>query len=75
MKPVFSSSVTKKHYVVVNHNSKPLNCTTRYVIYLITCRKCGVQYVGETSQKLHERVNGHRVAIRAKANTLLSTAF
>ena len=29
------------------------------VIYLISCRKCGVQYVGETSQALRNRFNNH----------------
>ena len=27
------------------------------------CRRCGLQYVGETSQPLHMRVNGHRYDI------------
>lgn len=30
------------------------------MIYLIYCRKCGIQYVGETSQKLRNRLNNHR---------------
>ena len=36
------------------------------VIYLITCRRCGQQYVGETGQPFHLsmlRVNGHRFDI------------
>ena len=30
---------------------------TKNVIYLISCRKCAVQYVGETSQTLRCRFN------------------
>ena len=28
--------------------------------YLITCRKCGIQYVGEMGQSLRKRMNNHR---------------
>ncbi len=31
---------------------------------MISCRKCGVQYVGETENALHIRMNGHRSDIR-----------
>ena len=30
------------------------------VDYLISCKKCGIQYIGETSQKLRNRMNNHR---------------
>ena len=75
MKPVFTSSITNKKYVVINHSSKPLCCHSDNIIYLITCTKCGVQYVGETKNKLHIRMNSHRVSLRAKAHTLLYEHF
>ena len=31
--------------------------------YLIACRRCGQQYVGETGQPLHRRINSHRFDI------------
>ena len=34
-------------------------CKSSNVIYLITCRRCGIQYVGETGQPLHMTINGH----------------
>ena len=34
-------------------------CKTNNVIYLISCIKCGLQYVGQTTQALHNRLNGH----------------
>ncbi len=34
-------------------------CNTRNVIHLITCHKCGKQYVGETYRTFKERMNGH----------------
>ena len=30
------------------------------VVYLITCTKCGKQYVGETGDHVNQRMNGHR---------------
>ena len=39
------------------------NCKTKNVIYLISCKKCGLQYVGQTTQALHCRLNGHRNSI------------
>ena len=47
----FTSNVTRKTYSVSSPEGC-MNCGTRSVIYLITCKKCGVQYVGETSQTL-----------------------
>ena len=44
---VFYSSVTHRKYSVLFHDSKTLDCTTRNVIYLITCTRCKMQYVGE----------------------------
>ena len=35
-------------------------CKTKNIIYLIECRLCGMQYVGETENALHIRMNGHR---------------
>ena len=55
----FTSNVTKRVYSVVSPSSI-VNCSTRNVVYLISCRKCGVQYVGETSQTLRSRFNNHR---------------
>ena len=45
----FVSNVTKRSYDVVSPNLS-MDCTSENVVYLITCKKCGIQYVGETSQ-------------------------
>ena len=56
-----------------------LDCNSSNVIYLITCRKCNLQYVGETAQKLRERFNHHTSCFRhpEKDNTcrILSDHF
>ena len=66
----FVSNVTKKRYDVVSSASS-MNCATENVVYLISCTRCGVQYVGETSQKLRSRFNNHRNRLKSMANLYL----
>ena len=40
--------------------NKPVNCQTKNAIYLIGCRKCQMQYIGETDRKLQSRFSEHR---------------
>ena len=40
--------------------SQDLDCNSTNVIYLITCKECGIQYVGETSRSLRKRAHDHR---------------
>lgn len=51
----FKSSVSQRKYKL-RHS---LNCRSKFVIYLITCDKCGVQYVGKTTQELKARTGQH----------------
>ena len=41
-------------------------CKSTNIIYMIQCRRCNQQYVGETEQALNERMNSHRADIRHK---------
>lgn len=52
-----------------------ISCSSINVIYIITCRKCKMQYVGETGRSLRDRVNDHRSAIRNKSDTPISWHF
>ena len=36
------------------------SCKTTNIVYLITCTKCGKQYVGETGDHVNQRMNDHR---------------
>ena len=74
-KPIFESTVTGKKYSVVNHTPHPLTCSSSNVIYLVSCSRCGIQYVGETSAMLRTRMNGHRYTIRKKKTTLCAEHF
>ena len=37
-----------------------LSCTSTYVIYLIFCKKCKAQYVGQTHLKCTNPMNSHK---------------
>ena len=56
----FQSTVTGQSYTVLTSAT----CKTKNLVYLIECRKCRKQYVGETENALHIRLNGHRSDIR-----------
>ena len=56
----FSSSVTGSVYNL----RFDADCTSKHVIYLITCKKCTQQYVGQTNQNVSRRMNSHRFDIR-----------
>ena len=66
---MFSSSLTGRRYQVVCESH--MSCDSRHVVYLISCRQCGVLYVGETSQLLRCRINQHRASIRRANHTTL----
>ena len=58
---IFSSHVTGTRYIV-NHR---LHCNSRNVVYLISCKVCGLQYVGSTTTKFSLRFNNHKSRLRA----------
>ncbi len=39
-----------------------LNCHSQNIIYIMTCKGCNIQYVGETVTRLSERMNVHRTS-------------
>jgi len=61
---VIRSFSTGKTERIINERNSNLNCGIDNVVYLLECDKCGVQYVGETSQKLNHRFSGHKSCIR-----------
>ncbi len=63
----FTSHITDKTYNM-RHDT---NCSTKDVIYMITCKKCSKQYVGQTSQPVSKRMNSHRFDI----NNCMDPAF
>ena len=49
----FTSTVTKETYIK-NHR---FDCNERYSVYFLTCSKCKMQYVGQTSDQFWSRWN------------------
>ena len=49
------------------------SCKTSNIIYLITCKKCDIQYVGLTDTPLHVRMNSHRSKVNNVFNNLYLT--
>ena len=58
-----SSSSHRIHSSVIPDNIT-CDCGSTNVIYLITCRKCRLQYVGETIQPLKDRICKHGSCIK-----------
>ena len=52
----FSSSVDKKEYVI-NHS---FNCNDKCIIYLLTCNKCKMQYLGKTVDDFRLRWSNYK---------------
>ncbi|OCT65995.1 hypothetical protein XELAEV_18042249mg [Xenopus laevis] len=46
-----------------------INCNTTYVVYLLTCKKCNIQYVGSTSRNLKCRMREHIHSIESQSNS------
>ena len=40
--------------------TQQVNCKTKNVVYCIGCKKCPVQYIGETDRSLQERFSEHK---------------
>ena len=49
-------------------------CETFNVIYLIQCRLCNLQYIGETKRRLKDRFNEHRRPILNPTGNYTHTA-
>jgi len=53
--PIVTSSVTHRSYIIRDQ----LDCSDRNIIYLITCDKCHLQYVGYTKETLRYQIAQH----------------
>ena len=60
---VFQSFVTKESYKV-NHKS---DCDSKCIIYLFSCKTCGLQYVGSTVERFRFRWNNYKNCQREAA--------
>ena len=63
--------VTNRHSKRVFGIKQRMQANTKNCIYLITCTKCGLQYVGETQNTIATRLNQHRYNINNGKKTHL----
>ena len=63
----FTSKRTGKQYSI----NSDLNCNSTNVVYLLSCKVCGVQYVGSTTTRFRLRFNNHKSRIRAHSRLSL----
>ena len=63
----FTSQQTKKTFTIF-HNT---TCKSTFVIYLMECRKCHIQYIRKTETAFNQRLKNHRSnAYRPKPDTI-----
>ena len=67
----FKSTITKE---IIKYKSD-FSCTTVGVIYLVTCNKCNIQYIGQTTRKFNTRMKEHITAIKKCEDTVIGTHF
>ena len=62
----FKSNYTGLSYKI-KHN---LTCKSKYCVYLVTCTRCNMQYVGKSVNHMHTRHGGHRQEIENLSSEL-----
>ena len=67
----FTSTYNNRRFKLHNRFS----CASTNIVYLVTCNKCNMQYVGETGRSLRDRVTDHVSCIRLKKPTPIGLHF
>ena len=60
----FRSSITDEEFKI-NHK---LDCNSRCLVYLLTCKVCNIQYVGQTTDQFRKRWNNYKQCARKAAD-------
>ena len=66
-----SSTSTRKPF----YSKKEMNCQSSNLIYLITCKHCKIQFVGQTRNRLLTRFQGHYYDVKRCNDTTVSRHF
>ena len=56
----FQSVITKKVYQIYHR----VDCKSKYVIYLLECTICNIQYIGKSETQFNIRLNNHRKDVK-----------
>ena len=65
-------SSTTKFVFKIRQN---LNCASTNLIYLVHCKECDKQYIGQTKRSLRLRTNNHRADIAHNRDTTVAVHF
>ena len=65
------STVTNETHTITGDFS----CATHGVVYLITCSKCNIQYIGQTSRKFSIRMKEHLTDIEKAEDKIIGKHF
>lgn len=60
-----SSTTNSKSFDILS----VINCNTKFLVYLITCEACHIQYVGHTTRGLKDRLYDHLYDIEKNKST------
>ena len=72
----FMSKITNVKFQPILNSCRSLNCITENVVYLISCKLCDLQYIGETKNSIQKRFAGHRSLISSgNSNQLIHNHF
>jgi len=61
----FTSFATNRSYFIKEN----VSCKSKNIIYLVSCNKCKVQYVGSTSNEFKVRFRNHKSAMLTNKST------
>lgn len=67
----FDSKYSRSEFTITGR----LDCNSKNIVYLIECKKCEEQYVGETSKTLRARLTDHLSDIRRYCETSVAEHF
>ena len=57
------------------HSRQHVNCQILNLIYVFTCDHCGIQYVGQTKNRILKRFQGHIFDISHDTDTTMARHF
>lgn len=70
-----TETVQSTHNAYCHRIKGYIDCNSTNLIYMITCTKCRLQYIGQTSNSLSRRYTEHIHTIRRKEDVSLSNHY
>lgn len=62
-------TTTKRKYIPKSMDgTSTVTCKSKFSVYVLTCSKCGLQYVGKTIEQINQRLQNHKSDLNRKEN-------